>query len=103
MHLILAEAALARGSTAEFTTHINHVRALDALTPYSGQIPELDMLKHARRVSLFRQGRRLIDQYRFREPSADWLDTSDAAKAPGTLFPIAYVEQLSNCHIRGGC
>lgn len=104
MHLILAEAALARGSAAEFATHLNHVRALNALTPYSGQIPALDMLRHARRVNLFLQGRRLIDQYRFREASSDWLDTSDAVREPGTFFPIAYIEQLSNCHLReGGC
>lgn len=92
MHLILAEAALAQGDDAGFTMHINHVRALDKLTPFSGQIAGVDMLKHARRVNLFFQGRRLADHYRFRDPSAQWISGSTAATRPGTFFPVTCIE-----------
>ena len=48
MHLILAENALAGGDGATFTTHINHIRAMDGLTAFSGQISNNDMLQHTR-------------------------------------------------------
>ena len=50
MHIILAENALASGNDATFTEHINHIRALDGLTPFSGQIENTEMLQHMRRV-----------------------------------------------------
>ena len=68
MHLILAENSLANGDNAGFTTHINHIRAMDGLTEYSGQIDAQEMLLHTRRVNLFLQGRRLSDHYRFASP-----------------------------------
>ena len=46
MHLILAENSLANGDNVGFTTHINHIRAMDGLTPYSGQIDAQEMLLH---------------------------------------------------------
>jgi starch-binding outer membrane protein, SusD/RagB family len=101
--LILAEADLAAGNTAGFTTHINRLRALDGLTPYAGQIPAFDLLKHSRRVNLFLQGKRIMDQYRFGERSAEWIDGSLAVRTPGTLMPIGQTERLSNCHLLGGC
>lgn len=61
MHLILAEDALQHGDEAGFRTHINHVRSMDGLTDYSGQIPALDMLEYERRVNLFLMGLRLND------------------------------------------
>lgn len=104
LHLILAESALARGSTIEFTGHVNAVRALDGLTPWAGQIPAVDMLVHERAVNLFLQGRRLADMYRFGIQDARWLSSSDAVVAPGTFFPIADMELKSNCHLQqGGC
>ena len=96
MRLILAEAALATGNTAGFTTHINALRALDNLPAWSGQISALDMLKHSRRVNLFLQGRRLQDHYRFRDPSVQWVANSTAVTRPGTRFPVTCIEIRSH-------
>ncbi|MFB6241029.1 MAG: RagB/SusD family nutrient uptake outer membrane protein, partial [Gemmatimonadota bacterium] len=96
MHLILAEAALAQGDTGTFTTHINHVRAMDGLTPYEGQIPAMEMLQHSRKANLFLQGRRLADMYRFGTKAPMWQEGSSAASQPGTFFPITVVEIRSN-------
>lgn len=104
MHLIVAESALAGGDEAAFATHINHVRAMDGLTPYSGQIPAIDMLQHTRRMNTFLMGLRLSDMYRFGVKDARWLDGSDADASPGTLLPITLVEVRANCHMNGlGC
>ena len=97
MHLILAEHALAGGNTADFTTHINNLRALEpSLTAYSGQVDAKDLLLHSRRVNLFLQGRRLADHYRFGAPSEFWIPTSVAINAPGAFFPITISEIQSN-------
>ncbi|HSM59401.1 MAG TPA: hypothetical protein VK849_01335 [Longimicrobiales bacterium] len=104
MHLIAAEHALANGDDAGFTTHINHVRAMDELTPYSGQVPAMDMLQHERRVNLFVMGLRLSDMYRFGVQDVNWEPAGDAIKAPGTRLPITNVEITANCHMNGlGC
>lgn len=103
LYLILAEGALARGDQPEAAQQINRLRALNGLTPYSGQLPLLDLLRHERRVNLFLQGRRLADEYRFGEVDPSWQANSDAATKPGTFLPIAEVERLSNCHIVGSC
>ncbi|MCG6989640.1 MAG: hypothetical protein LJF06_15880 [Gemmatimonadetes bacterium] len=104
MHLILAEAALAQGDNATFTAQINDVRSLySSLSPYSGQIPAQQMLIHERLTNMFLQGFRLADLYRFGIKSPDWLPTTAAYTNAGEFFPIAYVEQLSNCHIAGTC
>ena len=102
LHLILAEAGLA-GGTPDFETHINAVRALNNLTPFTGQMDAEDLLKHMRRVNLYATGRRLLDHYRFGEPSEQWLPGSRAVSTPGTLFPITEIERRSNCHILGTC
>jgi starch-binding outer membrane protein, SusD/RagB family len=102
LHLIVAEAALRDGNSAKFATHVNAVRALDGLTPYAGQIPELEMLKHARKANLFMTGRRMADMYRFGIESPRW-DAGAEAGTPGTFFPIALIERESNCHILGSC
>ncbi|MFQ5811119.1 MAG: hypothetical protein ACE5JM_15985, partial [Armatimonadota bacterium] len=104
MYLILAEDALARGSTADFVTNINIVRGFSptALTPYADGMPGItarDMLIHERRVNLYLQGRRLNDMYRFGIQSASWQGASPAASAPGTFFPITKAEIDANCHI----
>lgn len=96
MHLILAEAALAQGDTASFTTHVNHVRAMDDLTSYDGQVPAMEMLKHSRRANLFLQGRRLSDMYRFGTEAPLWQDGSVAASQPGTFLPITITEIRAN-------
>lgn len=106
MRLILAEAALAADDVPGFAEHMNAVRALDGLTPWNPlvpQIPALDMLKHARRVNLFNQGRRLNDHYRFGEPSFMWDSAQEAVTRPGTKFPITITECRSNEHLFGRC
>ena len=101
LHLILAESALAEADTAGFTTHINHVRAMDELTPYSGQIPEMEMLMYSRKANLFLQGRRLADMYRFGVEAPYWQEGSAAASQPGTFFPITRTELRANDNLGG--
>lgn len=96
MHLILAEAAAAGNASVDFDTHINAIRSLDNLTDYSGQITQLEMLKHTRQVNLLLQGRRLHDMYRFQEPSPQWEANSTANSSPGTFFPISITECRAN-------
>lgn len=91
MHLILAEAALAGNAAVSFDDHINALRALDDLSPYTGQVDALELLKHSRRVNLYLQGRRLVDHYRFDDPSPNWSEN-----VPGTFLPITIVEIRSN-------
>ncbi|MGH7443620.1 MAG: RagB/SusD family nutrient uptake outer membrane protein, partial [Longimicrobiales bacterium] len=63
-----------------------------------------DMLIHSRLVNLFQQPmRRLADIYRFDIPVAEWLESSEAATAPGTVFPISDEERLANCYFNGTC
>lgn len=104
MHLILAENALASGDNAGFTTHINHVRAMDGLTPYSGQMDATELLKHERRVNTVLMGLRLADMYRFGITDDLWEPNGDAMSAPGTMLPITIIEIRANCHLNGlGC
>ena len=103
MHLILAEAALASGDEAGAVTHINHVRAMNpGLTPFdpgTHSASTVDVLKHSRFVSLFFQGRRLGDLYRYGEPANLWQATSEAYNTPGVFFPITQIERESNPHV----
>ncbi len=94
--LYVAEAALANNNTAGFTTAINQLRALDGLTPYSGQIPALDLLKHSRAVNLYMHGRRLADLYRFGIKADKWVTTSEAYRRAGCFFSISVTERQSN-------
>ena len=104
MHLILAENALKSMDSSAFTTHINHIRALDGLTPYSGQISEMEMLQHTRRVNVLLQGLRLADMYRWGLKDPKWQGASAASSAPGTMLPISIIEIRANCHLNGlGC
>lgn len=103
MHLILAENDLAAGNSAGFATHINHIRAMDDLTPYVDQISESAMLQHTRRANLMIMGQRLVDMYRFGVEDPRWLAGSDAVSSPGTLLPITIVEIRSNCYLNGTC
>lgn len=98
MLLILAEAALAAGDTAEFASRINALRGLDALTPWTGQIPALQALQHERRANLFLQGRRLADLYRWGQNSPEWSTAppSTAVSQRGTFFPITCIEIRSH-------
>ncbi|MEQ8425270.1 MAG: RagB/SusD family nutrient uptake outer membrane protein [Cyclobacteriaceae bacterium] len=102
MRLILAEAALSQSNLTDFATHINAVRALnsaDGLTPWvdavTSGISAQDLLIHERRVNLYLQGRRLVDHYRFNQPSVYWLPSSDAMNAV-TFFPIGITEARAN-------
>ena len=104
MHLILAENALAGGDSNGFAMHINHIRALDDLTPYSGQISEMEMLQHTRRVNVLLQGLRLADMYRWGMTDPKWQGSSAALSQPGTMLPISIIELRANCHLNGlGC
>jgi hypothetical protein len=102
--LYVAEAALANNNSAGFTTAINQVRALDGLTPYSGQIPALDLLKHSRAVNLYMHGRRLADMYRFGikavafpgQLNGGWATTSEAYRRSGCFFSISVSERQAN-------
>lgn len=96
MHLILAEAALAAGNTAEFVSRINTVRSLSGLPAYNGTSPTPEaMLIHTRRVNLFLQGHRLHDMYRFGLRADNWIPTSTAARRI-CFFPIANIERQAN-------
>jgi hypothetical protein len=99
MLLIKAENALANSQTGDFTTAINALRALDGLTPYSGQIAADSLLKYERHSNLYLQGRRLNDMYRFGQRSPFWVANSDAASCPGSLFPISKTERSTNPNI----
>ncbi len=106
MHLIVAESELAGGNDAGAMTHINHVRDIQGgLSPFTGQIPTMDMLIHSRRVNLYLQGRRLSDMYRFDIKSDNWVSGAIANTTPGTFLPIADIEALSNTCIAipGSC
>ena len=104
MHLILAENALAGGNSEAFRTHVNHIRALDELTPFSGQISDMDMLKHTRRVNVLLQGLRLADMYRFGIRDPKWKATNPTIAKPGEMLPISIIEIRANCHLKGlGC
>ncbi|MGH7444697.1 MAG: hypothetical protein ACREKM_07465, partial [Longimicrobiales bacterium] len=107
MRLILAESALQQGDTPGFVAQINAVRALEALTPYdpgTHPITTRDMLIHTRLVNLFLQPmRRLGDLYRFDITVPEWLESSEAATQPGTVFPISDQERLANCYFNGSC
>ena len=100
--LVLAEAALADGDQAGFTTFVNRVRALyPDLSPYSGQIPAEDLLIHMRRTNLYLQNRRLADMYRFEAESDNWQPGTAAVTDPGTFFPIAQTEIDANPNVTG--
>jgi hypothetical protein len=93
MLLILAEAGLAAGNTAEFTTRINALRAVDGLPAWAGSPSAQAMLSHSRAVSLFLQGRRLHDHYRFQERADRWVATRGLRPC---FFPISYNERQQN-------
>jgi hypothetical protein len=104
MHLILAENALASGDTGGFTTHINHIRAMDGSTPFSGQVSNSAMMMHTRRTNVLLQGLRLGDMYRFAQTDSRWEPQGATVTAPGTMFPISIIEIRANCHLNGlGC
>ncbi len=96
MYLILAESSLKKGDMAGFTTHINDLRALDDLPPYTGQVDARALLIESRAVNLFLQGRRLSDLYRFNLRSPEWNDASVAVRQPGTFLPITKIEIEAN-------
>jgi starch-binding outer membrane protein, SusD/RagB family len=99
LRLILAEAALAQGDLATFTTQINAVRALNNKPAYAAQVSPLDILKHERRANLWLQQRRLADLYRFGERAAEWVtdpNFESAASTPGLLFTVPIIERRAN-------
>ena len=96
MHIILAENALAGGNESAFTEHINHIRAMDGLTPFSDQVSNTDMLRHMRRVTVMLQGLRLADMYRWGLKDTKWQDASDAVKCPGVMLPVSIIERRAN-------
>ncbi len=99
LRLILAEAALAAGNSAEFRSQINAVRAFDAKGDFTGQVAEDVILKHERKAQLWLMRRRLSDMYRFKEKDAKWANNPNFESAfavSGLLFPIPNVERLGN-------
>ncbi|MHB8837711.1 MAG: RagB/SusD family nutrient uptake outer membrane protein [Gemmatimonadaceae bacterium] len=99
LRLILAEAALAAGNTAEFTAQINTVRALDGKPAYAAQIPAQQMLVYERQAQLWLMRRRLEDMYRFGLTDPKWSNNPNFESAftvKGLLFPIPNVERLGN-------
>jgi len=96
MHIILAENALAGGNETTFTEHVNHIRAMDGLTPFSGQISNTEMLQHMRRVTVMLQGLRLADMYRWGLKDPKWQDASDATTCPGVMLPVSIIERRAN-------
>ena len=107
LHLILAEAALAGGNTADAVMHINHVRAIKGSSAYdpeaAGAPSVLEMLQHERLVNLFfMPTRRIADQYRFDIDAPSWAPGSDATRN-GQMFIIGQNENVSNCYILGSC
>lgn len=100
MYLILAEDALARGNTADFTANINKIRAFDKLGAYNGTSPApREVLVHERFVNLFLQGRRLSDMYRFGIKSEAWVPNATAATKIGCFLPITVSERQSNPNV----
>lgn len=93
MLLILAEAALAAGNNTEFATHINAIRSADGLPAWTGTPSARDILIHERNVSLFLQGRRLTDHYRFQIRADKWVATRGLRPC---FFPISYNERQQN-------
>ena len=99
LRLILAEAALAGGNSAELRNQINTVRALDAKPAFTGQVSDRAMLQYERQAQLWLMNRRLSDMYRFGLKDAKWTinpNFESAFSVPGLLFPIPNVERLGN-------
>lgn len=106
LHLILAENALAAGNLQEAEDQINNLRGLfTSLGSYdrtAAGAPSVGaMVQHHRMASLFLQGRRLSDMYRFGVTDTRWASNSEAILAPGTFLPITQVE--CNANPNAGC
>jgi hypothetical protein len=101
LRLILAEAALASGNTAEFQNQINTIRALDAgRTAWNGVTPSAQaMLEHERKAQLWLMRRRLADMHRFNHKDSRWTANPNFESnfnVNGLLFPIPQIERLGN-------
>ncbi len=101
LRLILAEAALQAGNTAEVQNQINLVRALDAgRTAWNGVTPApLAMLQYERQAQLWLMRRRLADMHRFNLKDSKWVASPNFESAfniNGLLFPIPQIERLGN-------
>lgn len=104
MHLIIAENSLASGNEEKFKAHINAIREVDGLTPFTDQISNMEMMMHTRRVNVLLQGLRLADMYRWGITDPQWQDASQAKSNPGEMLPISIIEIRANCHLNGqGC
>jgi hypothetical protein len=103
MHLILAEHELAT-SGGDFETHINAIRAFDGKDPFAGEVTDLEILQHERRINTLFMGLRLPDMFRWGIQDSRWLSSNTAITSPGTMMPISIVEIRANCHLNGqGC
>ena len=65
----------------------------NAASSASAPIIAQAMLSHSRAVSLFLQGRRLHDHYRFQERADRWVATRGLRPC---FFPISYNERQQN-------
>lgn len=107
LYLILAENAfVASGLDPDDATaagYINDLRdlnGLDDFDPADAAHPTVgEMIQHHRTASLFLQGRRLSDMYRFginTGPGVRWTTGSEALTAPGVFMPITLIECNAN-------
>lgn len=110
LRLILAEAQLAAGNSANFRTLLNQVRALDGKPAFTGQpgLTDLQMLRHERQAQLWLMRRRLADMHRFGLRDPNWAADPNFVSTfscVGLLFPIPNVERLGNPLVTGspGC
>jgi hypothetical protein len=101
MRLIVAEDALANGTTGTFVTQINGIRSLDSETAYAsgGAAADLAMLQFTRRVNTLMMGLRLQDMYRWGIQDSRWQGGSAAVTRPGTMLPITIIECRANSNL----
>jgi hypothetical protein len=102
MHLILAENELAT-SGGDFDMHINAIRAFDDKDPFAGEVSDLEILQHERRINTLFMGLRLPDMFRWGIQDDRWLSSNSAITSPGKMMPISCVEIRANSNLSEGC
>ena len=97
MLLIRAEHALAGSNIVDFTGFMNDIRAFNnTLSDYDGVTPApVEMLKHARFVNLYNQGKRLMDMHRFGIRARKWEPAAEAY-SKACFFPVMNIERATH-------
>lgn len=114
MYLIRAEHAIASSGNvndAAAVGFINQLRALNTivdpvtnmtrpLTAFNpvthAPLTAADLVEHHRMASLYMEGIRLSDMYRFEFPDLRWVPGSEALASPGEFLPITSIECNAN-------